>query len=1151
MIGQYRAYHISSFKLLPAAASFVVIVIACLSLIGWVFNIGVFTRPEWPVMAPNAALCFILCGISLWLLRKPLAKRWGEEAPWWKNLFLALSRRRFAQLSALAAIVIALLTLAEYLFGWDPGIDGWLVGGRREFGGGDPSFPRELDDRMGPSTGIDLLLIGGALLLIDFEGRDESRPGQHMAAATMILSLLALLGYIYGTPHFYEIGPWPGMALHSAVSFIALSLGVLYARPEQGLMALLTSESTGGYMARRLLLTAILVPSALGWLCMMGQRAGYYNAGFGDALLVVGNILALMAVTWRYAVSLHDLDIERLRAEAALRNSHADLERRVREQTAELVRANQDLWTEIGERERVEEELRRSQGELEDFFENAPVGLHKIGPDGIVIWANNADYILLGYARDEYIGHPIADFYADRTTFEDIMARLRCGKSVENYEARLRAKDGSIRHVLVGSNVFWKDGQFIHTRCFTRDITERRQAEERLRESEGRFRLMADSSPVMIWMSGTDKLCDWFSQGWLDFTGRTMEQELGNGWADGVHPDDLEYCLETYITSFEARDEFKMEYRLRRYDGEYRWILNHGVPRFHHDGKFAGYIGCGIDIHERRQAEEALCVSEELNRRILDSSADCIKVLELDGRLISMNSPGMCMMEIDDLSRYAGTQWLDFWEGEAREAIVKAIKAARSGAVGRFIGLCKTMGGTPKWWDVVISPILDQRGVAERLVSISRDITESKRIEEERNQLLAREQAARAQAEDANRLKDEFLATVSHELRAPLNSIQGWVKLLREGRLGPDEAARALETVERSARSQNRIISDLLDVSRIITGKLRLNVRPIEPAIVIESAVEALRPAADAKEINLEMVLDDSAGPISGDSDRLRQIVWNLVSNAIKFTPKNGRVEVRLERINSSVEIVVSDSGAGISPEFLPFVFDRFRQGDSSSSRRQGGLGLGLAIVRHLTEMHGGSVRAESIGQSKGATFVVKLPLMVANKQAVESARVQPAGEPGRTPLESPPQLDGLRVLVVDDDPDARELVKTILTQCRAVVETAASAAEAISVITRHDGRQPDLLISDIEMPGADGYALIHKLREMEEQRGGHIPAVALTAYTRVEDRLRSFSSGFQMHVAKPIEPAELLTIVASLTGRLAKQRSLYRVNDGVASVIP
>jgi signal transduction histidine kinase/CheY-like chemotaxis protein len=408
-----------------------------------------------------------------------------------------------------------------------------------------------------------------------------------------------------------------------------------------------------------------------------------------------------------------------------------------------------------------------------------------------------------------------------------------------------------------------------------------------------------------------------------------------------------------------------------------------------------------------------------------------------------------------------------------------------------------------------------------------------------RQQLLASEQDARKTAEDArrvaedaNRLKDEFLSTVSHELRTPLTAIKGWALMLRAGRLDAAQADLALETIVRSARSQNQLIDDLLDVSRIITGKMRLNVAPLNLGSVIEAAVETVRPAAEAKGVHLSALLDPEAETVSGDAERLQQVVWNLLSNAVKFTSDGGRVEVRLERANSHVEIVVADNGQGIKPEFLPYVFEHFRQEDSGTDRQRGGLGLGLAIVRHIVELHGGTVHAASEGLGKGATITVALPIASVRAVSPDELRDKAAG--GRLAPGNPPSLAGVRVLLVDNDADARELITMMLAEGGAEVRTAASATEALAAC---DEWRPDVLISNIGMPGEDGYTLMKKLRARESERGGHIPAIALTAYGRREDRLRAISVGYECHVPKPVEPAELLVVVASLTDRIGKDK--------------
>ncbi|MBF2009477.1 MAG: PAS domain S-box protein [Chlorogloeopsis fritschii C42_A2020_084] len=470
--------------------------------------------------------------------------------------------------------------------------------------------------------------------------------------------------------------------------------------------------------------------------------------------------------------------------------------------------------------------------------------------------------------------------------------------------------------------------------------------------------------------------------------------------------------------------------------------------------------------------------------------------------------------------------------------------------------------GTHFWSYCVIIPLRDRDGNLRGFSKIMQDLTERKQAEEEREQLLLREQAARAEAEAANRSKDDFLAIVSHELRTPMTAILGWVGMLQTGRLDEAKAKDALETIERNANLQMQLIEDLLDISRIVQGNLSLNFGRVDLVEAIAQALEVVQPVADAKSIQIESALDTSVEPIWGDSDRLQQVVLNLLSNAIKFTPDGGRVEVRLSKglgtrdwglgreaeeqeceSRSSfspcplpnAQIQVSDTGKGISPDFLPYVFERFRQADSTSTRSSKGLGLGLAIARHLVELHGGTISAQSQGIGQGATFTVKLPLTVVpsseDAQTNNTDQIQPPTiAEDVAPLDNPPKLDGLRLLIVDDEADTRKWISTVLQECGAEVIAVGSTGEALASLEQFI---PDVLVSDISMPDEDGYTLIRKIRGLEPEMGGRIPAVALTGYARVEDYRQAIEAGFQLHVAKPVRAVELVAVVASL-GRMS-----------------
>ncbi|HSK74233.1 MAG TPA: PAS domain S-box protein [Pyrinomonadaceae bacterium] len=667
------------------------------------------------------------------------------------------------------------------------------------------------------------------------------------------------------------------------------------------------------------------------------------------------------------------------------------------------------------------------------------------------------------------------------------------------------------------------------------DITERKQAEEELRKSDARLRLALDIAQTSAFE--IDLLTDAVE---TDEIGREIygfekdEPLTFSKVQSRFHPDDLDYVMQSVSAALAptGSDEFEVEQRIFRADGEIRWIRVRGRVFFDGEGESRRAVTClgtYIDITERKQAEqerEKLLKQLEAERARLQylftKAPAFVATLRGPEHVFELTNPAyLQLIGHRDVIGKTVREALPEVEGQGFFKLLDNVFQSGEAFTGREIRvLLQREPGAPLeecFVDFVYQPIFEADGSVSGIFVHGVEITEQVR--------------ARKDAEEANRAKDEFLATLSHELRTPLNAILGWSKMMSDSRLDENARQRALETIQRNARVQSQLIDDILDVSRIISGKLKLEIRPVELSSVVESAVESVLPAAEAKEIRLQRVLDYGNSMVSGDPNRLQQIIWNLLSNAVKFTPKGGRVQIRLERVNSHVEIIVTDTGIGISPKVLPFIFDRFRQADSATTRQHGGLGLGLAIVRHLVEMHGGTVEAESGGSEQGSTFTVRLPLIALRSIDVstESAeRVHPTG--GKNiPFECTPELEGLHILVVDDEDDGRRLVTTVLEQCGAKVTEVNSAAAGLKAIKE---LRPDILLSDLGMPGEDGYSLIKKVRALSADEGGQIPAAALTAYARVEDRMRVLRAGFQIHLPKPVEPAELVAVVASLGGR-------------------
>jgi hypothetical protein len=656
-------------------------------------------------------------------------------------------------------------------------------------------------------------------------------------------------------------------------------------------------------------------------------------------------------------------------------------------------------------------------------------------------------------------------------------------------------------------------------------VRRRSHAAGTLAEAQEHFRLLVSGvREHAIFLMDTEGRIQTWNTGAEAMKGYRAEEIIGQHFSRFYLPEEVAAGKpQRELEIAEAEGHYREEgWRVRK-DGSLFWASVTISAVRDESGQLGGFLKMTRDLTDKKRAEDALKESEEKLRLMVEAVNDyAIFMLDPHGLVASWN-PGAERIKGYRVDEIVGSHFSRFYPKEDVDSRKPDRELEIAVADGRYQeeGWRIRKDGTTFWASVTISPVRDPAGTLRGFVKVTQDLTERRHAEQQRLELL-REQAARAEAEKVNQVKDEFLAMLSHELRTPLNAIVGWAHLLRAApQLDQTQVAKGLEAIDRNAAIQTQIVSDVLDISRMTSGKVRLNPRRVDPGEVVNAAIDTVRPAAEAKRVNVGVSLPEEPAFVYADGDRLQQVVWNVLQNAVKFTPSGGRVEVRVERRKSSVEIAVTDTGAGIGPEFLPHVFETFRQADSSSSRRHGGLGLGLAIVKQLVELHGGRVTAESKGEGRGTTVRVRLPLM---PLSVDPAAPAPQRE-GQRPL---PQLGGVSVLVVDDHTDARELVAVALQQAGAKVVTAADAAERLAALRE---RRPDVLLCDLEMPGEDGYEMMRKVRALPANAGGLTPAIALTAYARDEDRVRTLLAGFQRHVAKPVRPDELAAAVAALAG--------------------
>jgi PAS domain S-box-containing protein len=812
----------------------------------------------------------------------------------------------------------------------------------------------------------------------------------------------------------------------------------------------------------------------------------------------------------------------------------------------------------ITERKRAEEAVRESEERLRQAAQAAGFGLYSVNlQSGENYWSPELRRIF-GVSDDDAVMLDSSLGLIHPDDREEMIRVIEAaldprGDGEFQHEFRAKLPDGNTRWALArGKTLFVGNGR---RRKAARiigvafDNTERREDEERLHASEELFRTIFDLSGIGIlqidpstgiFLRANREFCDWLGYS----EGELLEMKL----EEIVHPDDLEDKWTDIGRLLRGEvDEHFTETRCMRKDGRVVWGLITSRILRDASGRPFGAVTAVTDITERKRAEEALRESERrLKLSLAAGRAGTWEWRIKEDKLIWSDeyydlygmAPGDMEPTLDNFILSVHPEDRDRILAEMSEVLQERKDAELE---FRFI----RAGGDARWAHSSAQLTLDESGEPEVLVGIMIDITERKQAEMEREDLLRKERDAREQAEAANRGKDEFVAMVSHELRSPLNAMLGWAKILKKGGVDAKTQSHAVEVIERSARAQQTLIEDLLDMARIVGGKLRLETRPVSLARVVEAAADVVRPATEAREIDLRLFIN-CADEVTGDPDRLQQVVWNLLSNAVKFTTRGGSVEVILERVGASAQITVTDTGRGIKAEDLPFIFDRFRQADSSSSRRFAGLGLGLALVKHLVELHGGQVYADSLGEGKGASFIVRLPVRAVRGEAtpargLDRATLRMEERDGRATEREVRgdypafPLDGVWTLIVDDEADARELIATLLKQYGARVTVASCAAEAFDKLRKGEaGARPDVLVSDISMPEEDGYMLIERVRKLPPEEGGKIPAIALTALERPSDRIKALASGFSMHVPKPVEPEELAMVIANLTGHPA-----------------
>jgi len=1081
--------------------------IAATALIGWIFKVDALKRihPSLVTMKANAAVCFILISIAVFLLQ---------------DRTVPTRYRRIAQCCAVLVALVGLANLSEHLFGWNLGIDQFLFTESTTEAG--LSFP----GRIGIPGSLDFILLGVTVLFLDRRPTRWFRISNLTLLLVASITLLVFLYYFYGIEQFEPLARYFSIALHSVIAFFSLCAAILLMRPERGIMATMLTNSAGSLVARRMW-PALIVIILLGWLRNNSRGSAFYGQGFGTAIFVLVILLMFIALIWWTAISLNQTDKQRHIAAIALRYNEA---------------------------------------RLAALLEQLPVGIGLTDREGRFVIRNSI--------LNKFVGEKISSFeplFRSRWRGWDENGQLLDpaqwpsskalrGESEPPVEMLYTTEDGKSIWTRVVSVPFRDQaGEMDGVIVAVQDIDEERKASE----ATARLASIVESSEdAIISKDLNGNILTWNSSAERIF-GYTAEEVIGKSITILMPPDRLweEPEILSRIRRGDRLEHF--ETIRRRKDGSLFDISITVSPITDSQGHIIGISKIARDITARKQADnrlDLLVQVSELIRRIQDPLELSNAVATALGEHLNVRR---CLFNETDVERDLEVVHQDYCDGTESVAGVHKISdysslTSREMENGRMVvnydsavdartaadyERCYKATGERSY--VAVPLMRDGKWVASLWVSDNKarrwtkeeifliqtvgertwNAVEKLRAEAERERLLESEKEARDAAERANQLKDDFLATLSHELRNPLNVILGYSELLLrmpeiEGSLRLSQMGKALR---RNAQSQSQLINDLLDLSRLQRGKISLNRESISLGAIIDSAVETVNADAHSKKISINSAIDEDVLMVEGDRLRLQQIAWNLLNNAVKFTPAGGSIDIKLKSENEDAVLTIEDTGQGIIPEFLPHVFEMFRQADSSNSRRHGGMGIGLALVRQLVELHGGSILAESQGQGKGARFTVRLPLAREFQRLVTSKEL-PAPAALKVPTDT-------KFLVVDDSEDTIQMLEHLLKLGGGDVTTASDGAEALKIAAR---TKFDVILSDISMPEMDGFEFLRRLRQLKGLQ--NVPVIAITGFGRTDDIKRVRSAGFYSHLTKPLNVQQLAHLLEQITGRSEQQ---------------